>query len=231
MLYIGASDPNWFHFAGGTLAEKSLRTFEYFTNRPRSDIKKIVDWGCGCARVSRHYFDLCNAQIIGLDIDEKMINWCKSELPDGQWITSSPHPPSHLPDNSADLIIGHSVFTHLDEFTQFQWLKELARLVKPDGLGMVTVLGVYGALLEPPLTVEEEETLQENGFLEPNIEKIETNKQIILSESDKEYRTYHKGVFHMPDYIVSQWSNFFEIIAIIEGFADHQALVVLKKKD
>ena len=123
LIYISQiykkSHPNWFHFAGGTWAEKSLRTFEYFTNRPRSDIKKIVDWGCGCARVSRHYFDLCNAQIIGLDIDEKMINWCKSELPDGQWITSSPYPPSHLPDNSADLIIGHSVFTHLDEFTQF----------------------------------------------------------------------------------------------------------------
>ena len=84
MQYIGADDADWFHFAGGTWAEKSLRTFEHFTGRGRESLSKIVDWGCGCARVSRHYFDLCNSQVVGLDIDSKVIDWCSENLQDGQ---------------------------------------------------------------------------------------------------------------------------------------------------
>ena len=229
MQYIGADDASWFHFAGGTWAEKSLRTFEHFTGKDRTSIKTIVDWGCGCARVSRHYFDLCNAQIVGLDIDNKVIEWCKENLPNGEWSCIPTSTPTPLEESSADLIIGHSVFTHLDEESQFSWLKELSRIVKPNGLVMVTVLGVYGTFLEP-ISNDEEDRLQASGFIEPNDRKKTTNKHIVLSKTDADYPSYHKGVFHMPEYIRNTWSKYFDIQAIIEGFADHQALCILKKK-
>lgn len=228
MKYIGADDSDWFHFAGGSWAEKSLRLWETLTNRDRSSLEQIIDWGCGCARVSRHYFDLCDAKVIGLDVDEKVINWCQNNLPNGEWHTIDLSPPCNIPDNSADLIVGHSVFTHLGEVEQFQWLNELARLVKPGGLVMVTILGAYAPLLEP-ISANEEEYLKEHGFIHPTDKKKESDKNPIFVKTGGGYPSYHKGVFHTHDYINTKWSEFFNVLGIIEGFADHQALVILQK--
>jgi spermidine synthase len=45
------------------------------------DLKKILDFGCGCGRVTRWAADsLPNSQIFAVDIDPDVINWCKKEL-------------------------------------------------------------------------------------------------------------------------------------------------------
>lgn len=36
-------------------------------------------------------------------------------------------------------------------------------------------------------------------------------------------------VYHRPEYIREKWSSRFEILDILDGYAEHQALVVCKK--
>ena len=168
--------------------------------------------------MSRHYFDLCDAKIIGLDIDDQTIEWCEENLADGEWETIKANPPCRLADKSIDLLIAHSVFTHLDEESQFKWLKELSRIVPPGGLVMVTILGDYSVFSEP-ISAKEDAQLQEYGFLQST------------HDEHKSYPSYHKGVYHTHEYINEKWSEHFNVLDIIEGFADHQALVVLQSPD
>jgi len=40
---------------------------------------------------------------------------------------------------------------------------------------------------------------------------------------------YYRKVYHRPEYIHQNWSTRFDILDILDGYADHQALVVCKK--
>ncbi len=229
MQYIGADDSDWFNFSGGTWAEKSLRTYEYFTKKNRSTISTILDWGCGVGRISQHYPYLCKSKIVGLDIDYESIKHCKKIMPQHKFYKINASPPCALPDKCADMIIGHSVLTHLDEDQHLLWLAELNRLIKPDGLILLSILSIYGEFLEP-LSDSEKKKLSKNGFLIPTETKKENNIHFSFKKSGASYPLYHKGVFISHEYILKNWGNKFEILSIIEGYADHHAVVVLKQK-
>src|SRR5438067_12525993 len=36
----------------------------------------LLDWGCGCGRVLRHWSHLKTTRVAGCDIDERMVDWC-----------------------------------------------------------------------------------------------------------------------------------------------------------
>jgi len=99
-------------------------------------MKQILDFGCGLGRVTARMLDRApGAQFTGFDIDPQMLDWC------GQ-LLSSPRlrcvaATLDLPDNSFDLVYAVSVFTHLDETTDF-WLSEIHRLLRPGGRAFLT---------------------------------------------------------------------------------------------
>ena len=45
------------------------------------DLDAILDWGCGCGRVLRHWSGLGRTQVFGCDINPKMVDWCRENLP------------------------------------------------------------------------------------------------------------------------------------------------------
>ena len=44
-------------------------------------------------------------------------------------------------DKSVNLVLCHSVFTHLPEDTQFLWLSELYRILDDDGIAVISFHG------------------------------------------------------------------------------------------
>lgn len=226
MKYIGADDKDWFHFAGGSWAEKSLILWEQLTNKNRDSLGSILDFGCGVARVSKHYLDICNAQITGIDIDKNCIDWCRINLPQAQWYTVDANDNLPFENNSFELVIGHSVFTHFEEAIQLKKLKELSRVTKEGGYVMMTILGEYAHFLEP-MSFTEEEFLCQNGTISPESMKKYSQKHPLIAA---DYPNYHKGVFNTHKFIHERWSKDLNVISIIEGFADHQALVILQKE-
>ena len=105
----------------------------------------VLDWGCGCGRVLRHWRQLPNVQPYGSDYNDGLVAWCRNNLPFARVATNGLAPPLAYPDDSFDFLYAISVFTHLDEPLQTPWMDELRRVVKPGGHILITVNGVRGA--------------------------------------------------------------------------------------
>jgi SAM-dependent methyltransferase len=115
--------------------------------------KRVLDFGCGSARVLRHFAaEATRGEFIGSDIDEPTIAWAQGHLsPPFQFIRNELAPPLVLDTASLDLIMAMSVFTHIDEGWA-AWLGEMHRLLAPDGLLLASFLGegMWEALVEQP---------------------------------------------------------------------------------
>ena len=118
----------------------ALKTFGDFVglmNKNRidwDDIKNVLDWGCGCGRLSFQFLSSDpGMQLDGSDIDPFAIDWCKANIPAGRFAVLNPMPPAPYDAAAFDLIFSYSVLTHLSRDVQDDWLQEIHRLLKPGG--------------------------------------------------------------------------------------------------
>ena len=100
----------------------------------------MMDFGCGCGRVTRHLKDL-PGNVHGSDYNPHLVHWCAEHLPFGEFRTNDAEPPLPYDDDFFDFLYSISIFTHLDEPLQVPWMHELARVVRPGGLLLITVMG------------------------------------------------------------------------------------------
>ena len=55
--------------------------FEQHSGKRWFEIEKVLDWGCGCGRVTQHLMrSLGNEKVYGVDIDSDNIDWCLANL-------------------------------------------------------------------------------------------------------------------------------------------------------
>jgi SAM-dependent methyltransferase len=115
--------------------------------------ESVLDFGCGCGRVARRMIQQRErpARYLGIDIHAGMIKWCQANL--------SPHAPGFrfvhhdvfaaglnpgrgkprtLPfpaeEASMTMVVAISVFTHLVEEQIVHYLREVRRVLRPDGV-------------------------------------------------------------------------------------------------
>jgi SAM-dependent methyltransferase len=101
----------------------------------------LLDFGCGCGRVARHWYGSA-VDLHGCDVNSRMVDWCRSNLP-GRYDVNELEPPLSYEDDSFGLAYLFSVFTHLPEPLQLGWIRELARVLRPGGYLLFSTLGEY----------------------------------------------------------------------------------------
>lgn len=101
----------------------------------------ILDFGCGCGRVTRRLATLKKPRLYGTDYNPKLISWCQQNLEFAKFDTNSLAPPLRYGDKSFDFIFAGSVFTHLDGEFQTSWMTELRRVLRPGGYIYFTTAG------------------------------------------------------------------------------------------
>ncbi|HET7510337.1 MAG TPA: class I SAM-dependent methyltransferase [Solirubrobacterales bacterium] len=101
----------------------------------------ILDFGCGCGRVARHWAAVEGPELYGCDYNPDLVAWCTANLPHLRATRNELAPPTPYVSGSFDLIYALSVFTHLDETLQRGWLAEFQRLLRPGGILVLSVLG------------------------------------------------------------------------------------------
>ena len=136
----GQQDPEGFYDALGRRALEDIRSI--LPDGWEFEGRRVLDFGCGAGRTLRHLVgEAERAEIWGSDIDEPSIAWLKENLCPPLHVTvNGEAPPIDLPDGHFDLIYCVSVFTHLTDHWA-DWLLELRRLLKDDGLLCVTFMG------------------------------------------------------------------------------------------
>lgn len=121
----------------------------------------ILDWGCGPARITRHFHDLVpDALVYGSDPNEQTIKWVKQYFPAIHFIQQESHPPLPFSTDCFDLVIGFSVLTHLPIEQTSEWLKELNRILKPGGVLWITS---HGQHFIDQLSKQEQAIIREQG--------------------------------------------------------------------
>lgn len=118
-----------------------------------TEYQRVLDFGCGCGRLAR-MFKGHPARISACDIDGRHVRWVAQNLSYVDVRQTSVHPPLPYEHNEFDAIVSISVFTHLGEKSQDEFLAELHRISSPVGLLFLTVHGSRAldrALSEPKI--------------------------------------------------------------------------------
>ena len=103
----------------------------------------LLDWGCGCGRVLRRWAGLPHTRVCGCDIDSRMVEWCRNNLPFAEATVTELAPPLPYEVDTFDLLYAFSVFTHLTETLQHEWMRECLRILRPGGYLLISTLGEY----------------------------------------------------------------------------------------
>jgi SAM-dependent methyltransferase len=135
----GRGDTAWF-LESGRLAAESINAAVARAGMPIEAVESILDFGCGCGRVVRQWTGL-DARLAGSDLSAEAIDWCRANLPFARFEVNGLSPPVAFEPESFELAYALSVLTHLPEAEQHAWLDELARVVRPDGLLLLTTHG------------------------------------------------------------------------------------------
>jgi SAM-dependent methyltransferase len=120
-----------------------IRTVLAENGSPLEELEGLLDWGCGCGRVLRHWSGLPSTRIVGCDINPSMIEWCDEHLPFADVVANELTPPLPFDDETFDLVYAFSVMTHLSEDLQHAWIEECRRVLKPGGYFLFSTLGEY----------------------------------------------------------------------------------------
>jgi len=221
----GQTDPYVFAETGRMSREAFERALAS-VGRGFSDFERLLDFGCGCGRVAAWLEDVArDVDIHGVDIDDRAISWASKHIPWAQFSTNGTLPPLDAADGEFDLVINHSVFSHLDADYQDRWLEELRRVTRPGATLVLSVDGEFGFQ-------QFEQAIRDQGA-DPSAHRERFAREgILFVEDDDWFGTampdcYH-STFHAPWYVLEHWSQWFEVKAYLPrnalGRQDHVVL-------
>ena len=217
----GSENESAFRTEGYSTFRKLDDALKSYTDKTFENAAHILDWGCGCCRVSRYFTTMSHGELHGIDIDENNVAWCTQNMPFGEFSSVPLHPPTHLPDSKFDVLFGISVFTHLKENDHFAWLDELARISVDDAILLMTTHGRTTAG-RTGMTDKVYRDWHAKGFMDYG-----ANSNLSGAIPDEEY---YRNVFHTRKYIDTYWTKHFTIVDVLEGcIGNHQDLVIMRR--
>jgi ubiquinone/menaquinone biosynthesis C-methylase UbiE len=182
--------------------------------------KDVLDFGCGCGRTLLWLGELSEStRLYGTDIDANAIRWCRRHIGFARFTVNSASPPLAFVDESFDLVYAVSVFTHLDEPRQFDWLSELRRVARHGGYVLVTLRGTFQ---HARMLSVELEHLREVGF---TFEQMPNNAMAGI------FPTWYQTATHTREYVETVYSRYFEVVEFLPNGLDQcQDIVVLRRQ-
>lgn len=216
-------------FDSGRQSVRDLQAVLSLIHRDLADYPTILDFGSGCGRIMlwlEHLAATCSLH--GVDIDSRAIAWSQQNMPWATFKVNQPLPPLDYPTGYFDLVFNHSVFTHIDEDYQDQWLSELQRVVKPGGH---LVLSVHG---EAAFLDFERNVIKAGG--DPSVVRHElATKGLSFIHDDAftggPFPDFYHSTFHAPWYIHQHWGRYFNVSAYVtRGSMGFQDFVLLQRR-
>jgi SAM-dependent methyltransferase len=191
------------------------------TGKVFGDFETILDFGCGCGRVTRHLAARGRGRTVGVDIDGEAIEWCRASLP-GDFHAIAPQPPLPLADGSVDLVVAIDVFIHFREADGLRWIEELARVSRPGGILLISIASSR-ALARARLGADHYAAVGRSDFID-----LSRNDDLDAVLADREY---YRNVFHSHRYVRREWTRAgLTVLDIVPGLiGNHNDVVVLQR--
>ena len=221
----GTPAADWFD-RSGQLSVDDYRFALRAIGRRLVNFNNVLDFGCGCGRVLRWLGNLpLNASVQGCDVDPEAVDWLRANLPQIKIHLNRPLPPLNFQDAVFDLVLCHSVFTHLDENYQDAWLEELVRIAADDAILLISFMGDHAFAQRLP-----EEASPSAGREELRL-KRDQEGLLFLPGGDVGLPEFYQTTYHSVPYVMAHWGQYFEVLAHIErGALGYQDLMVLQRR-
>jgi SAM-dependent methyltransferase len=171
--------------AEGATDAELIRRILRRNGSPIEEMDAVLDFGCGCGRVARHWAGLNGPAIHGTDVSRPAVRWCRRNLRFMQTVRCDPAPPLRYGEASFDFVYALSVLTHLAEDSGRGWLRELVRVLKPEGLLLFTV---HGERFIHELSTEDAERFHRGEF-------VVADRPVALAGTNA------FASFHPPEYV------------------------------
>lgn len=177
----------------------------------------VLDFGCGAGRLLRHALPWAS-RVGAVDRHADALTWIAAHLPGAATEHTSGRPPLRWPDADFDLVVSNSVFTHIPLHRQAAWLSELARLLRPRGVALITVLGEEHR--DRLLSVSARRQLERDGAFElgPEIDPVTGDVEALAA------------VFQTPDACSDAFGRVFDV-RLRRAQPGHQDVLVLARRD
>lgn len=187
------------YYAMGRQAAEDIAGLLARNNLQISDFGNILDFGCGCGRIIRHFRQKTKANLHGTDYNSGLVNWCKKKLKFGDFHKNELAPPLSYENDKFDFIYLISVFTHLDGDLQKKWMVELRRVLRPGGTLLFTTHGdKYFEFLS-----------------EDRIEGFKRGEIVIMDDAEQGH--IHYGSFQSQEAVSQKLLEGFELISFVPG--------------
>ena len=215
----GSPDEAAYRLVGYSNYRKIQSVLEERVGRNLRTFQAALDWGCGSGRLLRYLIEAPGIVVTGADIDSDNLSWCRTHFP-GRFVELPLHPPSTLPLRAFDLAIGLSIFTHLTETVQHEWLKELQRVMVPGGILLMSIHGPTVHAMSQDVSFCQR--VDDRGIIDGNSHDLDD-----VLEDKSYYRTTH----HSHAYVRAEWSKYFDIVDILPACVGNvQDLVVMRAR-
>jgi SAM-dependent methyltransferase len=201
--------------------------------RPRA----LLDFGCGCARVLAPLAErVAGARCVGVDVDAEAVAWARARFQRLELAVIGFEPPLPFEPGEFDLVYSISVLSHLDEREQDGWLAELARVLAPGGVALISV---HGPSAFEAFRVGETRT----AWCPPEAFAREALAEEELAFVPYERSRWNRGelpgvaaayglTFHGHGYVRARWPAWLEVLDVRErAISGWQDLVVCRRAD
>ena len=186
LAFDAYSAPDWFFYkeSGEASAAFLAETAKQYFNG-NTQLASIYEWGCGPGRIIRHLPAVLgpSVRVFGSDYNPHTIEWCSKHITDASFSLNGLNPPLVYPAQSFDFVYCISVFTHLSEATGLNWAAELYRVLKPNGILLITTSGDNA--YESELLSAEKKDYQQGGIVIRG--QYEEGKKMYLARHSPKY--------------------------------------------
>jgi ubiquinone/menaquinone biosynthesis C-methylase UbiE len=232
-----APDLPEFLWTGLVDMDRIITLYEKVANHPNMESPTILDFGCGCGRMVRFLNNTSASKTIhACEVNPDHVGWCRDNLNNVKVSQCDVLPPLPYQDQMFDLIYGLSVFTHLSESHAAQWLSEMKRVLKRDGILIVTIHGLTALNTIKDSTLHQQMFNLNSELAGQTIEKFQKKpfvyfkydqNTIELAKAGDEYG----NAFIHPDYIYENWAKAgFKVLEVISGgLRNWQDIVILQR--
>jgi SAM-dependent methyltransferase len=196
--------------------------FEEFAGNDFPTRPRILDFGCGCGRLTRFLSMVPNLSVSACDLNPEHIEWCRQNLPTITALVNQPEPPLPFNTSAFDFAYLLSVFTHLREPATLAWMEELSRVVRPGGLVIITTHG-YPTLQTIERSTAHQKLVEISGKKAAEIAlALKYDGYVYVPyrpevQVNANVNTEYGNSFIDPDHAKAAWSSHFEVLIHIPG--------------
>lgn len=170
-----------------------------------TDFSSILDFGCGAGRLMQFFVPTQN--VAGCDVNAPLIEFIEKNFPHADSYQNNPEPKLKWDDETFDLVISFSVFSHLRRDSEERWLRELRRVGKPGAIYLITFQGDW--CIESKFPKATQDTIRKKGF---HYFDIHTPKGDVMDFP----KNYGSSV-HTSEFVKENWSAEFDVLEIYKG--------------